>query len=313
MDPPSKEIFNFMYEKATDYTVFIKRGTSLKHYYGLAPIIILNIKLCTIRDYGESAMAKPYIYVTDHEYQWSDSSLFAMVQLSYDFATRVARGDMDVSESTKFFLKLNVFRGSLTLLNIDWQSIMFGDAWSNPLLFSFDAQNETVIFDNNYLDLDGALMETYFPISTLITNSHINLTNYEYGLWNDYRWNCTANNATEIRAYIIVENTLINGYHNQALYNFFYLATMDHFILRNNTFDDCTYLDMETRTFLDVHPQTLCDPDSRTQHIFIDDNKFLNLKQSNLIFAVNYMKPFNGVKIFSMQNNQFRDSTSKHT
>jgi hypothetical protein len=88
---------------------------------------------------------------------------------------------------------------------------------------------------------------------------------------------------------------------------------MDHFILRNNTFDDCTYLDMETRTFLDVHPQGLCDPPSRTQHIFIDENKFVNLRQSNLIFAVNYMNPFNGVKIFSVQNNHFENSISKLT
>ena len=35
---------------------------------------------------------------------------------------------------------------------------------------------------------------------------------------------------------------------------------MDDYIMKNNTFDGCTYLDMETRPFLDVHPQSLCDP-----------------------------------------------------
>lgn len=83
---------------------------------------------------------------------------------------------------------------------------------------------------------------------------------------------------------------------------------MDNFILRNNTFDGCTYLDMETRPFLDVHPQSLCDPDFRTQNVFIDNNKFINLYQSNLIFAVNFMNAFNGTKIFSMQNNVYLNS-----
>jgi hypothetical protein len=68
---------------------------------------------------------------------------------------------------------------------------------------------------------------------------------------------------------------------------------------------------METRPFLDAHPQSMCDPDFRTQKIFIDDNKFLNLKGSNLIFAVNYMNNFNGTKVFSMQNNYYQDSISK--
>lgn len=97
-------------------------------------------------------------------------------------------------------------------------------------------------------------METYFPIGAIIKNSHINLTNFEYGLWNDFRWDCYSNNATDVMAFLIIENTLFSGYHSQALYNFIFFASMDHFILRNNTFDDCTYLDMETRPFLDVHP-----------------------------------------------------------
>lgn len=71
---------------------------------------------------------------------------------------------------------------------------MFGDAWSNPLIFSFDAINHTVVVDNSLLDLDGCLYECYFPISVAIRNSHFNLTNYEYGIWNDFRWDCQANN-----------------------------------------------------------------------------------------------------------------------
>lgn len=113
---------------------------------------------------------------------------------------------MDTSEATKFFLKFNVFRASLYIKDLDFQSIMFGDAWSNPLIFSFDAQNKTVTVENAYLDLDGAFMECYFPISAHVINSNFNLTNYEYGIWNDFRWDCYANNATYDIAYLILEN-----------------------------------------------------------------------------------------------------------
>jgi hypothetical protein len=85
---------------------------------------------------------------------------------------------MDVSESTKFFLKFNVFRSSMTMKRLDFQSIMFGDAWSNPLIFSFDAPNRTVVVEDCYLDLDGAFSEAYFPISLNVRRSTFNLTNY---------------------------------------------------------------------------------------------------------------------------------------
>jgi hypothetical protein len=62
---------------------------------------------------------------------------------------------------------------------------------------------------------------------------------------------------------------------------------------------------METRPFLDVHPQSMCDPDWRTQRVYIDSNKFINLDGSNLMFTVNYMTNFIGTKIFSMQNNVY--------
>ena len=75
MDSPPKEIFNFMYEKDTDYTVFHKRGTSMKHYYGVMPIIILNIKMYNLTTYGDPKLANPYVYITDHEYLWADSTL----------------------------------------------------------------------------------------------------------------------------------------------------------------------------------------------------------------------------------------------
>jgi hypothetical protein len=115
MDSPAKEIFNFMYDKETNFTVYHQRGTSMKHYYGVMPIIIVNVKMYTMMPYGDEKLPKPRVYVTGHDYLWPDSTLFSLAETAYDFPTRVQRGDMDVSESTKFFLKINVFRSSLTI------------------------------------------------------------------------------------------------------------------------------------------------------------------------------------------------------
>ena len=93
-DPPAKEILNFMYEKATNVTVYIKRGTTLSHYYGLMPIVSLKLTLFLLIPYGPESLPNPYVYVRDNPYQWPDSSLFSLAEDYYDFATRVASGDM---------------------------------------------------------------------------------------------------------------------------------------------------------------------------------------------------------------------------
>lgn len=306
MDSPAKEVFNFMYERDTMFTVYHMRGTSFKAYYGVMPIIVLNVKMYNLFTYGTGP--QPYVYITGHDYLWPDSTLFSLAESYYDFGTRVARGDMDVSESTKFFLKFNIFRSSMYIKGLDFQSIMYGDAWSNPLIFSFDAPNQTVTLEDTQLDLDGALYEAYFPISVHINNARINLTNYQYGVWNDFRWDCYSNKATNLGGSLIIENSYFLGQHQQALYNFFFFSSFDDFIIRNNTFDACTYLDMETRPFVDVHPQTMCDPDFRTQKIYLDGNTFVNLNGSSLMFLINYMSDFNGTKLFSMQNNVYLNS-----
>jgi hypothetical protein len=68
---------------------------------------------------------------------------------------------------------------------------------------------------------------------------------------------------------------------------------------------------MQTRPFLDFHPDSVCDPAYRTQLLTFDSNKFVNLTNSNIIFSINYMSTYNGTKIFSMQNNYYKDSISK--
>ena len=188
---------------------------------------------------------------------------------------------------------------------------MFGDAWSNPLIYSFDNYNSTAIINGSYLDLDGAFFECYSPIGVHVYNAHFNLTNYQYGIWNDFRWDCYLYNAEDIIGFLVVENTRFTDYHQQALYNFIYFSSPDSGQLINNTFQNCTWLDMQTRPFLDFHPQSLCDPDYRTQLLTFDSNKFVDLINSNIIFSINYMKTYNGTKIFSMQNNYYKDTFSK--
>jgi hypothetical protein len=106
IDPPAKEILNFMYLKATNVTVYVARGTTLSHYYGLMPIVLLNIRLYTMIDYGSSSLAKPYVYIRDNPYQWPDNTLFSNAESYYNFSGRVARGEMSSSEASTYFLRI---------------------------------------------------------------------------------------------------------------------------------------------------------------------------------------------------------------
>ena len=73
---------------------------------------------------------------------------------------------------------------------------MYGDAWSNPLVYTFSAYNNSVYFEDCYLDLDGAFHEAYIAVGLHVNNCHINMTNYEYGIWNDFRWDCASANLS---------------------------------------------------------------------------------------------------------------------
>jgi hypothetical protein len=89
MDTPAKEIFNFMYEMDSNFTVYHKRGTSMKHYYGIMPITVVNVKLYTLLNYGDPSLPNPRIYITGHDYLWPDSTLFSTAEIFYDYTTRV--------------------------------------------------------------------------------------------------------------------------------------------------------------------------------------------------------------------------------
>ena len=85
----------------------------MKCYYGVMPIIILNLKLYYATIYGDASLPNPRVYITGHDYLWPDSTLFSLAEIYYDLDTRVSRGDMDISEATFFFLKFNVYRSSI--------------------------------------------------------------------------------------------------------------------------------------------------------------------------------------------------------
>jgi hypothetical protein len=120
MESPPKEIFNFMFEKTTNFTVNHMRGTSMKLYYGVMPIVLVNIDTYTLTNYGDQSLKKPHVYITGHEYIWPGSSFFSISEEYYALDMRVSRGDMASQEASTFFLKFNVFRGNLNIIGLDF-------------------------------------------------------------------------------------------------------------------------------------------------------------------------------------------------
>jgi hypothetical protein len=71
-------------------TVYVERGTTLSMHYGQAPIVLLNLRLFSIIASGDPSLANPYVYIRDNPYQWPDSTLSTVAEISYDYALRVA-------------------------------------------------------------------------------------------------------------------------------------------------------------------------------------------------------------------------------
>ena len=117
----------------------------------------------------------------------------SLAEETNNIQVRIDRGDISSAE-VAVFLKFNKFRSNLVIKSVDFQSIMFGDAWSNPLVYTFDAYNKESYFEDCYFDLDGALYEAYMPVGVHVNNCHFNMTNFEYGVWNDFRWDCSGMN-----------------------------------------------------------------------------------------------------------------------
>ena len=186
----------------------------------------------------------------------------------------MANGDLSASEGEKKFLKYALFRSSITIRSMEFESVHFGDDFSNPLFYSYLNLNEEALFYDSYFGVDGAIVETYFPLGILFQDSILNITLNEYGIWLDFRWDCIKEGKSDVLGYLKIRNSKFVGISIEAKYNFIYFASHDDVILENNIFEDLKYLEIERTPFIDFHPQSDCDPPDRTQNIVIKNNKF---------------------------------------
>ena len=78
MAASAKEVFNNIHEEDFDSITYFKRGGNTKMYYGLAPVICLNMGTCAFKSYGDEDLPRPLIYITDHEYIWWPGTRFSL-------------------------------------------------------------------------------------------------------------------------------------------------------------------------------------------------------------------------------------------
>ena len=141
---------------------------------------------------------------------------------------------------------------------------MFGDAWLNPLVFTFGTWDDTVVFKDNYLDVDGCVNECYSRVGVEMTNQVINITNAEYGIWNDLLDPCSDGVDDMLPGYTIIRDSHFFGSWDEALFAYLYLSSWDDMIITNTTWEKTGYMDMETRPFGDFHAAANCDPSTRS-------------------------------------------------
>ena len=142
MDSAPNEITMFMFNRV-DFTQYYSRGKKYWMYYGVRPIVTVNVGwyIQMPNPDEDSSLPNPKIMIDEHAYVWPPSTQFSIAQEKLDLSVRVTREDMVANESNKTFLKYNLFRSSMKVDSIEYQSIHYGDAWSNPLFFSFDNKN----------------------------------------------------------------------------------------------------------------------------------------------------------------------------
>lgn len=302
-----KEIFNYIHEKV-DANINVKRGSDTKLYYGIAPLIALNMDTYAVRAYGDENEPRPVVWITDHEYIWHPGSLFSLEEEDYLKDMRVELEHWEASEATKYFLKVAQYRANVYFEELHIQSIMFGDAWLNPFVFTYDTKNDTFIINKSYVDLDGAVGECYTRVAVELLEVEMNITNAEYGLWNDLRYECEDGKDDFMVGYTIVRDSVFFGSWAESLFSWFYLSTWDHAIITGTTWRETGYMDMETRPFSDIHAAANCDPTTRSQELTFDENTFRDISAGNLIFSYNYLKSYKTKRKFSMQRNLFVDS-----
>jgi hypothetical protein len=67
---------------------------------------------------------------------------------------------------------------------------MFGDAWSNPLFFTFNSPSGIAVVHNSYFDLDGGLWEAFDVSQVELYDCQIFAKQFEYYVWLDHGNQC---------------------------------------------------------------------------------------------------------------------------
>jgi len=187
-------------------------------YYGLAPLIALNLDTFSVEAYGDETLPVPHIWITDHEYRWWEGSVFSLEEEDYKKQERVDLGHWDASESSKYFLKVAQLRSHVYFESVHIQSIMFGDAWLNPFVFTYDTKNDTYVLNKSTLDVDGAAGECYTRVAVELLQTNVNITNAEYGLWNDLRYECKDGVDDTMVGYVIIRDSKFFGSWAESLF-----------------------------------------------------------------------------------------------
>jgi len=219
---------------------------------------------------------------------------------SYDFAKRIALGQMTEAEASTELLKITTWRTKLfSMSNFDFETHYFGDAWINPVILPNSNENGTIQVENCKFDVEGGFIESYDPQNIILKDLTIDVTKHEYGLWISYT-TCAEYNEQEL----YFENITFTGRPDQALFTFWYTSTIGNVILKDFTFVDLKWIDVEARPFINLQPKAECDIGSRSQEVSIDGALIDRLEDSNLMIAISFGNDFQGQKKFGITNSK---------
>eukprot|EP00347_Sterkiella_histriomuscorum_P008851 403343497 len=313
LDTPFKEIMNFMFEKETEFTVNLKRGTTYKIHHKSAPLYVLNIRNATLNSYGDLYLSRPTIYLTTMPPIFPDYLLYSVVEASYNMSVRVQRKDMSVVESQIPISRYGSIRSNVTFLNVKFQSIMIGEQLYNDLQTATDSFGTILQVQNCEIDIDGRVTNNFYPQTTLAYYNRFNLTNMFTGFYLDIQATCPTNETMYARHPQIFIGNYFFARHQQALLSFFQLVTHDDITLEQNTFDNCSFIAQLTRPFFNFVPSPYCEATGRTQNINFNHNIFMNLKDSNIAGMWIYLTQVKANRAISITNNTFLNSESNNS
>eukprot|EP00347_Sterkiella_histriomuscorum_P014593 403360292 len=305
IDTPSKEVYNFMIENSTQVVHFLMRNNSYRVHHSISPIVVLNVQNYTIKPYGDINLPKPIINFVSYDYVYADSNIFTLGDLTLNHTYRRSLGDISPSEASYTMQRFVFLRSNVAFFEIDYQSLMFGDQLTTSVFIILQSINKTISYDNCSFDSDGKVWDSYQMVQLYFNNSLFNMTNIYNGFWIEVTTDC-YNAISDV----IIENSRFVAKQQRATSHFLYYYGQGNVIIRNNTFDNFSFLNQATRPFISINPSTQCDILSNTQRVKFTDNTLINLDQSNMVIAWNYLTAYNGQREFLIENNLFVNSSS---